>query len=99
MKVVWSAWSLQQLEDIHAWYSMHASPAVADRIIANILSVTRLLEQFPFGGQVEPWLEYQGLGHRRVVVGNYKVVFRVLEDEVRIVDVFDSRQDPLKMKA
>lgn len=98
MKVVWSAWALQQLDEIHAWYSAQASPAVADRIVEDILAITRLLEQFPFGGQVEPWLEHQGLGHRRVVVGNYKVVYRVLADEVRIVDVFDSRQDPLKMK-
>ena len=37
---------------------------------------------------------HTSLGHRRVVVGNYKVVYRVLEEEeVRIVDVFDSRQD------
>ena len=98
MKVVWSAWALQQLDEIHAWYSAQASPAVADRIIEKILSVTRLLEEFPFGGQVEPWLEQQGLGHRRVVVANYKVVYRVYEGEVRIVDVFDSRQDPQKMK-
>jgi plasmid stabilization system protein ParE len=98
VKVVWSAWALQQLDEIHAWYSAQASPAVADRIIERILSVTHLLEQFPFGGQVEPWLEHQHLGHRRMVIGNYKMVYRVIEDEVRIVDVFDSRQDPLKMK-
>ena len=98
MKVVWSAWALQQLDEIHAWYRTQASAAVADHIVEDILAVTRLLEQFPYGGQVEPWLAQQGLGHRRVVVGNYKVVYRVLEDEVRIVDVFDSRQDPLKMK-
>jgi plasmid stabilization system protein ParE len=98
VRVVWSAWSLQQLDEIHAWYRTQASPVVADRIAEDILAVTRLLEQFPYGGQVEPWLEQQGLGHRRAVVGNYKVVYRVLEAEVRMVDVFDSRQDPGKMK-
>lgn len=80
MKVVWSAWALQQLDEIHAWYCTQASPSVADGIVENVLTVTRLLERFPFGGQVEPWLDHQGLGHRRVVVGNYKVVYRVLED-------------------
>lgn len=98
MKVVWSAWALQQLDEIHAWYSVEASPTMADRIAADILAVTGLLEQFPFGGQVEPWLAHQGLGHRRVVVGNFKLVYRILQEEVRIVDVFDSRQDPGKMK-
>lgn len=98
MKVVWSAWALQQLDEIYAWYRTQAAAAVADRIVEDILAVTRLLEQFPYGGQVEPWLEHQGFGHRRLVVRNYKVVYRVIEDEVRIVDVFDSRQDPGKMK-
>ena len=98
MKVVWSAWALRQLDEIHAWYSAEASPTVADRISEDILAGTSLLEQVPFGGQVEPWLEHQGLGHRRVVVGNHKVVYRVHEEEVRIVDVFDGRQDPGKMK-
>ena len=98
MRVVWSAWSLQQLDEIHEWYRTQASAAVADRIVEDILAVTRLLEQFPYGGQIEPWLEDQDLGHRRVVIRNYKVVYRILEDAVRIVDVFDSRQDPQKMK-
>ncbi|MBK9417484.1 MAG: type II toxin-antitoxin system RelE/ParE family toxin [Flavobacteriales bacterium] len=47
---------------------------------------------------MEPWLEHKGHGHRRVVVGNYKIVYRVHQEAVRIVDVFDSRQDPGKMK-
>ncbi len=97
MKVVWSAWALRQVDDIHAWYSTEASPEVADRIVEDILAVTQLLEQFPFGGQVEPWLEHKGMGHRRVVAGNHKVVYRLRQDEVRIVDVFDSTQGPGKV--
>ena len=70
---------------------------MADRLVDDILAAAQLVEQLPFGGQVEPWLAHKNLGHRRVVVGNYKVVYRVFEEEVRIVDVFDSRQDPDKM--
>ena len=70
---------------------------MADRLVDDILAAAQLVEQLPFGGQVEPWLAHKDLGHRRVVVGNYKVVYRVFEEEVRIVDVFDSRQDPDKM--
>ena len=97
MNVIWSAWALAQLEQLHDWHCAEASQEVADRIVVGIFAVTRQLEELPYSGQFEPWLEHQGLGHRRVVVGNYKVVYRVLEEEVRIVDVFDSRQDPDKM--
>jgi len=62
------------------------------------MGTTRLLDQFPFGGPIEPWLDHVGQGHRRVVVGHYKVIYQVVEDVVRIVDVFDSRQDPERMK-
>ena len=71
---------------------------MADRIVSDILAVTRLLEQFPYGGQMEPWLVHTGQGHRRVVVGHYKVIYHVVEDAIRIVDVFDSRQDPERMR-
>ncbi|MCB0781258.1 MAG: type II toxin-antitoxin system RelE/ParE family toxin [Flavobacteriales bacterium] len=97
MKVIWSAWALHQLDEIHARCSTGSSPKVADRLVDDLLAAAQLLEQLPFGGQVEPWLAHKNLGHRRVVVGNYKVVYRVFEEEVRIVDVFDSRQDPDKM--
>ena len=98
MKVVWSAWALQQLEEIHQWYAANATPAVADHIIVEILDAIRLLAQFPHGGQVEPWLQHHGLDHRRVVVGNHKVVYLVTPDEVRVIDVFDARQDPQRMR-
>jgi plasmid stabilization system protein ParE len=96
--ILWSDWALRQLEEIHAFYAAEANTEVADRIINSILETTRLLEQFPIGGQLEPWLDHLGQGHRHVVVGHYKVIYQVVEDTVRIVDVFDSHQDPERMK-
>ena len=45
--------------------------------------VDALLAQYPYGGQVEPWMEHKGLGHRRAVVGNYKVVYRIQKNEIQ----------------
>ncbi len=39
-----------------------------------------------------------GQGHRRWVVGHYKLIYLVLEDQLVITDFFDTRQDPKKMK-
>lgn len=74
MKVVWSAWALDRLDEIYDYLFEHASERIADRTVSKILEAILLLTQFPHGGQVEPWLEHKGLGHRRFVVGNYKVV-------------------------
>lgn len=57
------------------------------------------LKQFPRGGQYEPYLEHLGEGHRRLVVGNLKVVYRIEGKTIYVTDIFDARQDPRKMKA
>ena len=98
MKVVWSTWALERLDEIHTYLEKEASERIADRTIGRILEAVKLLEQFPHGGQVEPWLEHKGLRHRRAVIGQYKVVYRLHRMEIRITDVFDARQDPGKMK-
>ncbi|MBK7946812.1 MAG: type II toxin-antitoxin system RelE/ParE family toxin [Flavobacteriales bacterium] len=98
MKVVWSDWALDQLDEIHTFLELEASERIADRTVAKILEAVALLQQYPLGGQVEPWLEHKGLGHRRAVVGNYKLIYRIHKNEIRITDVFDARQDPGKMR-
>lgn len=98
MKIVWSDWALDRLDEIHSYLEKEAGQRVADSTVAKVLEAVALLKQYPRGGQVEPWLEHKGLGHRRAVVGNYKVIYRIHENEIRITDVFDARQDPGKMK-
>lgn len=56
------------------------------------------LKTFPRRGQYEPWLEYKGEGHRRLVVGKFKVVYRIEGRTIYVTDIFDARQDPGKMK-
>ena len=38
------------------------------------------------------------LGHRRVIVRNFKIVYRIMDDLVVVNDIFDSRRDPDRMK-
>jgi plasmid stabilization system protein ParE len=51
----------------------------------------------PLKGAYEPWLARLKMGHRRLLVGNFKVVYRVLKTKVIVVDIFDARQDPKRM--
>jgi plasmid stabilization system protein ParE len=48
--------------------------------------------------QKEEYLEHLGKGHRRAIEGYFKIIYRVEEDKIFITDVFDTRQDPNKMK-
>lgn len=59
----------------------------ADKLVSN-----------PQLGQQEEYLEHLGKNHRRLIEGNYKIIYRVEGETIYITDIFDSRQDPAKMK-
>ena len=67
---------------------------IRDRILAK---ADKLLEN-PFIGQQEEYLEHMGRSHRRIIDGNYKIIYRIEGEAIVITDIFDSRQDPEKMK-
>ncbi len=49
-------------------------------------------------GQYESALAYLGKGHRRVIVGKFKIIYLIEGDKIYITDFFDTRQNPTKMK-
>ncbi|TNF28222.1 MAG: type II toxin-antitoxin system RelE/ParE family toxin [Bacteroidetes bacterium] len=67
----------------------------------NVILSTYELADNPFIGQIEPILEDLKLKHRRIIVGHFKVVYRIIEEQntVLVTDIFDSRQDPAKMRS
>ncbi len=70
---------------------------MADKITNRIVDDIDWLLDHPRGGQYEPLLEHLGLGHRRKVSGNYKIIYRIVDDLIFVSDVFDTRQDPGRM--
>jgi len=98
MKLFYTAQSLVSLQECLDFYS-HEIPVerineIRDRILAK---VDKLLEN-PYIGQKEEYLDHLGKGHRRLIEGNYKIIYCVQEENIYITDIFDSRQDPSKMK-
>jgi toxin ParE1/3/4 len=57
-----------------------------------------LLIENPYLGVVEEYLEHLILGHRRLIVGYCKVIYRISDNIIYITEIFDTRQDPTKMK-
>lgn len=71
---------------------------VARKIQATIQKKALILKKNPFIGQTEPQLEHLGEGHRYLVVGDHKVVYKIIGQYIYVTDVFDTRQDdPGKM--
>jgi len=85
------------LHEIYNYHEKAAGKTVADKIKTNIFSVTRQLKEQNHLGHTDPILEGIGEGHRNLVSGNYKIVYKDVKEGVLITDVFDVRQNPVKI--
>ena len=55
------------------------------------------MKKHPVSGPIEINLEKINEGHRYLVKGNYKIIYKEVPEGVLITDVFDTRQDPIKI--
>lgn len=83
----------RSLELLADKYTQEQREAYAQKIFER----TRLLIQFPRSGQREERLASLGQGHRRLIVDNFKVVYFIDGDVIRVTDIFDSRRNPVEM--
>ncbi len=97
MKIVWTDFAVENLKDIFDYYSNKASKRTAHKIRKQILNSTKQLIKNPESGQIEFNLEILNQNHRYLVSGNYKIIYRLNGNEIIINDVFDTRQNPVKM--
>lgn len=95
--VVWTATALNQLDDIYEYIAIDSERA-AGNVTSRILTATKRLHLFPHSGQEEEFLKELNRDYRYVVAGNYKIIYRLESKVVYISAVFDTRQDPEKMK-
>jgi plasmid stabilization system protein ParE len=97
MKIVWSDFAAEMLKEIFIYHKEIAGNTIARRILTMIFNSTRQLKQHPNSGQIEPALIVLKEGHRYIVVGNYKVIYKKVSEGILITDVFDTRQNPAKL--
>lgn len=97
VKVLWSDTSLFQLQEVFDYYSYKAGPAVAGKIVKRIIKKSVLLESNPLIGTKEPLLVDRPFEYRFIIENKYKIIYRFNDNIVRIVSVFDCRQNPQKL--
>lgn len=98
MKLVYTEQSLISFEETLEFIAPKVSYEKLIEIRDKILDTADTLLEQPYTGQREYLLEHLELGHRRLVEGHYKIIYRVVDEYIYITDIFDSRQDPAKMK-
>jgi toxin ParE1/3/4 len=98
MKLVYTEQALLSLEEVLDFIAPNVSNEKLTAIRDQILDSADTLLQQPWQGQEEPFLLHLGLNHRRLVVTHYKIIYRVIGEYIYITDIFDSRQNPDRMK-
>jgi toxin ParE1/3/4 len=97
MKIVFTEVATARLKDIYLYYKHKASLKTAETIKANILSSIGKLKSHPEIGNTEEYLSHLKRGYRKLVIGKYKAIYRIIEDTIVIDTIFDSRQEPGEM--
>ena len=99
LKVYWTQFAEDKLEDIFSYYSEKASIRVALNLIDGIIERSMELEKSPLVGQIELLLADRMQEFRYLVFKNYKLLYWVNQDKnrIEIVNVFDCRQNPEKL--
>ncbi len=99
-KVNWTVFARGELHKIFQYHKNKSSLKTAKNTAEEISKQVLILEKFPFVGQKEELLEDSKEDFRYFLCFNHKIIYYVnLEiNLVEIVDIFDCRQEPLKMK-
>ena len=98
MKLIYTEQSIESLEDALNFVSPNVSHEKLMQIRDGILNEAEILIENPLIGQNEPYLEHLNMGHRRIIKDNYEIISKVIDQYIYITDIFDTRQDPEKMK-
>jgi len=99
MMVLYTDQALDSFKEALSRLATKISAEKLSEIKDQVLDSADSLAIHPTKGQFEPFLDHLSLGHRRIIEGNFKIIYRVVGDIVYITDIFDSRQDPVKMKS
>jgi len=98
MKIIWTDFAKVQLRNVFDYYAEVASKTVAKNIISGIRNRTILLRTHPNIGTIEELLMESPHKYRYLVENNYKIIYRIEDSIIYITDIFDTHQNPNKLK-
>lgn len=98
MKVFWTKFALGSLSEAYNYYKKNVGIKIACNIRDSILSGSNQLENHSLSGQIEDFLVDLDEGHRYIIRDNYKIIYKIQNRKVYVTDVFDTRQNPEKIR-
>ena len=100
IEIYWTDFAKMELNKIFDYYHQRVNLNLARKLTTQIVLDTGILKTFPEIGAREKNLKLRPEKFRYIVSSNYKVIYWLNNEikRVEIVDVFDTRQNPNKIK-
>lgn len=100
LEIYWTSFSEKELENIFEYHLIKANYRIAKKLVDGIYHETLTLKKQSTIGQIEELLKERKENFRYLVYKNYKIIYwlNVREHRIEITDVFDTRQNPTKIK-
>ena len=99
-KVIWSYFAEEKIDEIFEYYKTEAGLRIAKKLLSSLIEAPDILIDNPHVGQIEELLMERKEKYRYLLHKNYKIIYSVDEENelIKVADVFDTRQNPIKMK-
>lgn len=95
--VIWDNEAKASLQTIIA-YIRQDSPAAAQKVKRALLQLAASLQQMPDRFSAEPYLAGKSGNYRSVSKWHYKIIYRITEEEVHILDTFHTSKNPIEIE-
>jgi plasmid stabilization system protein ParE len=89
----WSTLAFRRLQDIGIYIAQY-SPANARKVVDEIRNTARGLLQHPTAHPMEQFIQPNDGSYRYVLCYRYKIIYRIYETHILILDIFHSSRNP-----
>ena len=84
----------QDLRELHRYLARNESEERADRLLDDIVALAGRLATLAERGSIPKELDVLGIReYRQVVLGAYRIIYRIVEDRVFVYVIVDGRRD------
>ncbi len=97
MQIIWTRPAMENLHSICDFCKKRKDAATARKLRKAIFDKVENLVKFPALGQKEQSLFHQNKEYRSLLHGNFKIIYRVEDQNIFMVRIFDTRQNPDKL--
>jgi plasmid stabilization system protein ParE len=100
LNIIWTEFAQNELEGIYKYYRKKAGIKISKKLVRAIYNEALNLKKHSEIGQIEELLKNRNEEFRSLIYKNYKIIYwiNITENQVEIFDVFDTRQNPTKIK-